>query len=509
MAAPPSLEDILLDLVRLMPDDERVAILQGAELRQRMLALAERMGVQPAAHAVRAAAVSFRDARGLRRGDDLSAWCADRGIDPAGFARLMLDEARLRAFGAGDARAQPSAVADFLRVADGAEQAWTRARTLRDGGAAGDAVSRDERLHAWYEASLGRPVPDDVEADAIARGFEGADDLVRALARTASRAFDGALAAVSVGDPLPDFVLRHAGFGDVRPDLFAGRWWALVLAQGHGAAAHDAMEGLRTLGGLAVGAGRSDDEAWVALDDPTAQLGARLRLAPAACHALLVDPAGRVADVALVGAEDFAQRFIARAASPAPRVEFAGGAAPVLVVPGAFEASFCERLMEAWASGAREAGRVTALGDGGAAAMRDEGIKRRVDHVIADGALEREVLARLARRVFPAVKRAFQFVPGRCEGFRVGCYEASEGGFFRAHRDDSNPATAHRRFALSVNLAQGRYEGGRLVLPEYGATFDAPTGAAVVYSATLLHEVTPVTAGRRFALVGFFAGASR
>lgn len=508
MAATPSLEDLLLDLVRLMPDDERVAILQGAELRQRMLSLAERMGVQPAAHAVRAAAVSFRDARGLRRSDDLSAWCADRGVDPAGFARLMLDEARLRAFGAGAARAQATEVADFLRVADGAERAWTRARTLRDG-AAGDDASRDERLHAWYESALGRPVPDDVDSDARARGFDDADDLARALARTASRRHEGALASVSVGDPLPDFVLRHEGFGDVRPDLFAGRWWSLVLARGHGAAALDAIEGLGALGGLVVGAARSDDAAWVALDDPTDQLGARLRLTATGCHALLIDPAGRVADVAVVGADDFARRFVERAASPAPRVELAGGAAPVLVVPGAFEPSFCERLIEAWASGEREAGRVTALGDAGAAALRDEGIKRRVDHVIADGALEREVLGRLARRVFPAVKRAFQFVPGRCEGFRVGCYEAAEGGFFRAHRDDSNPATAHRRFALSVNLTHGRYEGGRLVLPEYGAAFDAPTGAAVVYSAALLHEVTPVTAGRRFALVGFFSGASR
>jgi predicted 2-oxoglutarate/Fe(II)-dependent dioxygenase YbiX len=48
------------------------------------------------------------------------------------------------------------------------------------------------------------------------------------------------------------------------------------------------------------------------------------------------------------------------------------------------------------------------------------------------------------------------------------------------------------------------YAGGTLVLPEYDARFDAATGSAVVYGASVLHAVEPVTAGRRFALVGFF-----
>ncbi len=68
---------------------------------------------------------------------------------------------------------------------------------------------------------------------------------------------------------------------------------------------------------------------------------------------------------------------------------------------------------------------------------------------------------------------------------------------------------AARRFALSVNLNPGEYDGGRLHLPEHNALLHTPQGAAAVYSASLLHAVTEVTRGRRFALVGFFRGDFR
>jgi hypothetical protein len=40
----------------------------------------------------------------------------------------------------------------------------------------------------------------------------------------------------------------------------------------------------------------------------------------------------------------------------------------------------------------------------------------------------------------------------------------SDGGFFRAHRDNLSPATAHRRFALTLNLNES-YQGGQLRFP--------------------------------------------
>ena len=43
-----------------------------------------------------------------------------------------------------------------------------------------------------------------------------------------------------------------------------------------------------------------------------------------------------------------------------------------------------------------------------------------------------------------------------------------------------------------------------ICFPEFGQrTYRAPTGGAVVFSCSLLHEATPVTSGRRYAFLPF------
>jgi predicted 2-oxoglutarate/Fe(II)-dependent dioxygenase YbiX len=75
---------------------------------------------------------------------------------------------------------------------------------------------------------------------------------------------------------------------------------------------------------------------------------------------------------------------------------------------------------------------------------------------------------------------------------------ARAGGFLNPHRDNSIPANAQRRFTMTVNLNAGAYEGGELRFREYGEELYAvERGTAVVWSASLLHEVLPVTKGRR------------
>jgi predicted 2-oxoglutarate/Fe(II)-dependent dioxygenase YbiX len=81
---------------------------------------------------------------------------------------------------------------------------------------------------------------------------------------------------------------------------------------------------------------------------------------------------------------------------------------------------------------------------------------------------------------------------------------AAEGGFFRAHRDNTTKGTAHRRFAVTINLNTGEYEGGVLRFPEFGRqTYEAPAGGAIVFSCSLLHEAKPVTRGVRYAFLPF------
>ena len=86
----------------------------------------------------------------------------------------------------------------------------------------------------------------------------------------------------------------------------------------------------------------------------------------------------------------------------------------------------------------------------------------------------------------------------------IACYDAERGDYFRRHRDNSTPTTESRRFALTINLNSDEYEGGELIFPEYGDyRYKPPTGAAVLFSCSLLHEALPVTRGQRFALLSF------
>ena len=101
------------------------------------------------------------------------------------------------------------------------------------------------------------------------------------------------------------------------------------------------------------------------------------------------------------------------------------------------------------------------------------------------------------------MRKAFQFNPTRIERNIVACYDGAEGGHFRAHRDNTTKGTAHRRFAVSINLNDG-FEGGEVSFPEYGPrSFKAPPGGAVVFSCALLHAVSKVTSGRRYAFLPF------
>jgi len=57
---------------------------------------------------------------------------------------------------------------------------------------------------------------------------------------------------------------------------------------------------------------------------------------------------------------------------------------------------------------------------------------------------------------------------------------------------------------MSLNLNTGEYEGGDLEFPEFdNDRYSPPAGAAVVFSASLLHAACPVTRGQRYVLLTF------
>src|SRR6201999_1380644 len=109
----------------------------------------------------------------------------------------------------------------------------------------------------------------------------------------------------------------------------------------------------------------------------------------------------------------------------------------------------------------------------------------------------------------PAILKVHQFKATRMERYIVSCYAAEDGGHFRPHRDNTTKGTAHRRFAVTINLNAEDYDGGDLRFPEYGeGRYRAPTGGAVVFACSVLHEACPVTRGRRYAFLPFLFDAA-
>ena len=177
--------------------------------------------------------------------------------------------------------------------------------------------------------------------------------------------------------------------------------------------------------------------------------------------------------------------------------------APVLVVPRVFEPEFCEQLLRYYRDTGSEDSGFMRDQDGKTVGVYDYGTKRRRDCTIEDDALRRQCMYRIHRRLVPEIKRAYQFAATRMERYIVACYEGEHGGHFRAHRDNTTRATAHRRFAVSINLNEG-YEGGEIWFPEYGRQLFKPVaGEAVVFSCSMLHEATPVRSGTRFVFLPF------
>lgn len=333
-------------------------------------------------------------------------------------------------------------------------------------------------------------------------------------------------ASPAPGDPVPWFVGRTEGnpryvFGSV-----AGRWVVLCFFR-------SASEPLAQAALAAVRAWRGlfDDERicfFGVSADPADEAGQRLRqslpgirffldgdgaisrlygVLPAEgpfrpCW-LVLDPMLRVAGVFDLAEAEAAMRFVESLPPPSAHAGVEQ-VAPVLILPRVLEPALCRHLIGLYERhGGRESGFMREV-HGRTVLVTDHTHKRRADHVIEDEATRNILRERIVRRLLPEIHKAFQFRATRMERYIVSCYDSATGGHFRPHRDNTTRGTAHRRFAVSINLDAGAHEGGDLRFPEFGSrTYRPPTGGAVVFSCSLLHEATPVTAGRRYAFLPF------
>lgn len=311
---------------------------------------------------------------------------------------------------------------------------------------------------------------------------------------------------LSVGDPMPRILLAQPGGGifDSWHQANAGQthvyWLDAATAQ---AASRE------------LGPALAEREAgWhvVAGEPPPAELnhlpwlidarGDLARAVGVSGPAVVIDDAGgRLASVVKQASAQDALSVIERlqAASVPATVQFQ---APVLMVERVLEPELCTRLIDHWRKGEKRSDGVASVAG---AANADSDIKRRSDVPVDDAKLYGTLRDALVRRVMPAILQAFQTRIVQIELPRIGCYDAQSGGWFRRHRDNTTPFTAHRQFALSLNLnPTDEYEGGQVRFPEYGGQrYQPQAGAALVFSCSLLHEAVPVTRGRRFGLFTF------
>jgi peroxiredoxin/predicted 2-oxoglutarate/Fe(II)-dependent dioxygenase YbiX len=335
------------------------------------------------------------------------------------------------------------------------------------------------------------------------------------------------------GDPAPRFVAKSTVSDHLRFDSLAGRYIVLSFL---GSGAHPAIAAI--LEGLERHRTRfaQIDTVFfgVSVDPDDQRLGRMARhdpgiefiwdfdrsisrlygVAPAAAasesafrpQTLILDRGMRI--VALIpvdpgGAERHIDQVVA-ALDHLPPLFSLGGFPPILQVPYVFEPDFCRRLIaEFERNGGQNIGILRQI-DGQTVRVREDAIKRRSDYDLIDPELLGQVHERLRRRLVPAIKEAFQFNATHVERNLIGCYDAANAGGFLPHRDDSTIGSSHRRFAVTINLNAEEYSGGDLRFREFGLqTYRAPTGAAIVFSCSLLHEVLPVEKGKRYAFLPF------
>jgi len=340
----------------------------------------------------------------------------------------------------------------------------------------------------------------------------------------------------TVGEPAPTFRARMSGGSSIKLDLAAGRYFVLCFfgsatdEQGQSALRsvqqHRDMFDDEKISFFGVTVDPSDEPAGhirgelpgmrflLDYDGEVSRLYGALpaeasaadQQVPYACKWVVVDP--RMRTVAVIPFEpsgsDRAKVFDVLAALDA--VDQLGGISlpvPIIAIADVFEREFCDLLINQYEThGGQESGFIVEK-DGKTIREYNYGHKRRADHIITDKRLIGEIRGRVQRRINPEIEKVFQFKVTRIERHLVGCYEAATGGHFGQHRDNDTKGTAHRRFAVSINLNDD-FAGGEISFPEYGRrSFKMPPGTAVVFSCSLLHAVSPVTRGRRFAYLPF------
>ena len=330
-----------------------------------------------------------------------------------------------------------------------------------------------------------------------------------------------------LGDPVPWFGLPVVSGGSFDLQASAGRWVVLSFV---GALADP--RAIAEVGELIhLSASFSDDHLVIgcvftgqpsqtdhlaAISSPTLSFlvdhdGSVSRAfgAGAMSRTVILDPMLRaIADIAWDHPQGHAN-MVRSVLQGLPAVDDSAGVpmfAPALMVPRVFSFGICDFLTQFYeAQGAVDSGFQFDV-DGKTVTLSNWRLKRRSDVAVGVDEVRELIRDHVVRRLIGPIERYFQFKATRMDRYVVACYDSAVGAHFHRHRDNINAGAQHRRFALSINL-NNDFEGGDLVFPEFGRkTYRPSEGGALVFSCGALHQVTPVTKGKRYAFLAFLYG---
>jgi len=178
--------------------------------------------------------------------------------------------------------------------------------------------------------------------------------------------------------------------------------------------------------------------------------------------------------------------------------------APVLHVPNVFSPEECGRLIAQFNQEDQYLVRPPREGEvtrNFKVPVYEHNRQDRVDQIVKDPKALEFIDQRIFGRITPMIMKAFAFNVTRREAIHVARYTGAREGQHMGHRDNTSAAMSYRRFALSIAL-NNDFEGGEITFEEYSPHGYKPfPGTALVFSSSLLHEVSEITRGTRYSLI--------
>lgn len=125
------------------------------------------------------------------------------------------------------------------------------------------------------------------------------------------------------------------------------------------------------------------------------------------------------------------------------------------------------------------------------------------------------VFNKLGRLVAEVNAKHFGFDLLYLDDIQLTWYDASCQAFFAQHVDATaiSPLPTIRKISITLQLSRPQdYSGGELVLYPFGTKnpiiADKGLGVATIFRSHIIHEVTPVTSGKRYSLAVWAKGPS-